>query len=337
VPIPTLLLTALTDAPPQPLGTVRAGVHALVDGGADNWRMFFEAIGQLAVSLVMAAVILAVTLWLSGWAARLVRRALGRLQRNGTPDATLQGFMASLVRWIVIIVGLMAVLQQLGVQTTSILAVLGAASIAIGLALQGALSNVAAGVMILILRPYRVGDTVEVNGKIGTVKRLDLFMTMLSDPDNLDIFMPNGKVFGDTIINYSSPDNRRMELHFSVDYDHDFNRAKTLLLDCASADPRILKSPAPWCQVTALTDSAVTVTLRAWARLDVYWDARFDLVQRGEEALQAEGLNHPYPHQAAVEKAPKTPGGPRSAPQPPAPPPGEKRADASQAPSQDGT
>ena len=168
--------------------------------------------GQLAVSLVIAALILGFTLWASGWAAGLVRRALGQLQRPGAPDATLQGFMASLVRWVIIVVGLMAVLEQLGVRATSILAVLGVASLAIGLALQGALSNVAAGVMILILRPYRVGHVVEINGKVGTVKRLDLFMTELSDPDNLDIFMPNGKVFGDTIINYSSPANRRMEL-----------------------------------------------------------------------------------------------------------------------------
>ncbi len=302
-----LPLSALTSTPPAPLGMVRAGVNAVVGGGADNWRAFLEAIGQLAVSLVIAALILGLTLWASGWAARLARRAVGRLQRTGAPDATLQGFMASLVRWIVIIVGLMAVLEQLGVRATSILAVLGAASIAIGLALQGALSNVAAGVMILILRPYRVGDTVEVNGKIGTVKRLDLFMTELSDADNLDIFMPNGKVFGDTIINYSSPTNRRMELNFSLDYDHDLDRATALLIACATADPRILKAPAPWCKVTALTDSAVTITLRAWARLDVYWDARFDLVQRAGEALQSSGLEHPYPHQTTVEKTSKAP------------------------------
>ena len=298
--------------------------------------MFLEAIGQLAVSLVIAALILGFTLWASGWAARLTRRAVGRLQRNGAPDATLQGFMASLVRWIVIIVGMMAVLEQLGVRTTSILAVLGAASIAIGLALQGALSNVAAGVMILILRPYRVGDTVEVNGKIGTVKRLDLFMTALSDPDNLDIYMPNGKVFGDTIINYSSPPYRRMELHFSLDYDHDLDRARALLLDCAAADPRMLKNPAPWCQVTALGDSAVTVTLRAWAKLDVYWEARFDLVQRAGEALQAAGLQHPYPHQISVEKRPKPPA-PAEPPTQPAGPAPTRPAlpDASQVPSQD--
>lgn len=245
--------------------------------------------------------------------------------------------MASLVRWIVIIVGLMAVLEQLGVRATSILAVLGAASLAIGLALQGALSNVAAGVMILILRPYRVGDTVEINGKIGTVRRLDLFMTELSDPDNLDIFMPNGKVFGDTIINYSSPANRRMELHFSVDYNHDFGRATALLLDCARADPRILQRPAPWCKVTALTDSAVTLTLRAWAKLDVYWDARFDLVQRGGEALQAGGLEHPYPHQTAVAKPPKPPREREPVSPPAAPANASGPPDASQAPSQDGT
>jgi small conductance mechanosensitive channel len=334
---PALPLPALPDAPPEPLGTVRAGVHALVDGGADNWRMFLEALGQLAVSLVIAAVILAVTLWASGWAARLTRRAVGRLQRNGAPDATLQGFMASLVRWIVIIMGLMAVLEQLGVRTTSILAVLGAASIAIGLALQGALSNVAAGVMILILRPYRVGDTVEVNGKIGTVKRLDLFMTALADADNLDIYMPNGKVFGDTIINYSSPAYRRMELNFSLDYDHDLDRARAVLLDCAMADTRLLQTPAPWCQVTALTESAVTVSLRAWARLDVYWDARFELVQRASQALQAGGLEHAYPHQVAVTREPRTPVAPGPAPGIPAQRQGRTSPpDASQTPSQGG-
>jgi small conductance mechanosensitive channel len=335
VAVPAPPLPALPDAPPEPLGTVRAGVHAIVDGGAENWRMFLEAIGQLAVSLVIAALILGFTLWASGSAARLTRRAVGRLQRNGAPDATLQGFMASLVRWIVIIVGMMAVLEQLGVRTTSILAVLGAASIAIGLALQGALSNVAAGVMILILRPYRVGDTVEVNGKIGTVKRLDLFMTALSDPDNLDIYMPNGKVFGDTIINYSSPAHRRMELHFSIDYGDDLDRARALLLDSATDDPRILKTPAPWCQVTALADSAVTVTLRAWARLDVYWDARFDLVQRAGEALQSGGLEHPYPHQTSVEKTPKPPTVPAT--QLATAAYAGARPDASQAPSQDGS
>jgi small conductance mechanosensitive channel len=210
--------------------------------------------------------------------------------------------MGSLVRWVVIALGLMAVLEQLGVRTTSILAVIGAASIAVGLALQGALSNVAAGVMLLILRPYRVGDVVEINDTIGTVKRLDLFMTLLADGDNLDVYMPNGKVFGEMIINYSTPRTRRMELEFSVDYDHDQGRAAALLVECARADPRILADPAPWAKTTALGEHAVTVTLRAWAATDAYWDARFDLIKRASEALQAGGIAHPYPHQVAVEK-----------------------------------
>ena len=157
--------------------------------------------------------------------------------------------------------------------------------------------------MLLILRPYRVGDVVEINGTIGTVKRLDLFTTELADGDNLDIYMPNGKVFGEMIINYSTPKDRRMELSFSVDYDHDLERAQALLIDCAKADPRILSRPAPWAKVTALGEHSVTVTLRAWARLDVYWDARFDLLERAAIALQAGGLAHPYPHHVAVAKA----------------------------------
>jgi small conductance mechanosensitive channel len=233
-----------------------------------------------------------------------MRRGLGRLQRPGAHDQTMQGFMASLTRWIVIVLGVMAVLEQLGVRTTSILAVVGAASIAIGLALQGALGNVAAGVMLLVLRPYRVGDFVEIDGKSGTVKRLDLFMTELADADNLDIFIPNSKAFGTVIINYSTAPNRRMELEFSVDYDHDQSQAQALLIECARADPRIMQTPAPWAKTTALGDNAVTITLRAWARLDVYWDARFDLLQRASEALQAAGLAHPYPHQIAVTKPP---------------------------------
>src|SRR5579864_2790066 len=177
----SLTLLAAPGPPPEPIDAIRAGVHAAIAGGPDNWRLFFDAAGQLAVNLVVAALILGVTLWASRIVAGLVRRAVGRLQRPATADATLQGFLGSLARWIVIVLGLMAVLEQLGVRATSILAVVGAASIAIGLAMQGALGNVAAGVMILVLRPYRVGDFVEIDGRTGTVQRLDLFMTELSD------------------------------------------------------------------------------------------------------------------------------------------------------------
>jgi small conductance mechanosensitive channel len=285
-----------------PLAVLRAETHAALSGDPRAWRASLDAVGALAINLTVAILILIATLWLSGWIARLVRTTLARIQRPSAPDATLQGFLSSLVRWVVLIVGAIAVLQQLGVQTTSILALLGAGSLAIGLAMQGALANVAAGVMLLVLRPYRVGDLVSINGRIGTVKRLDLFMTELTDPDALAIFMPNGKVFGEMIVNYSTPRNRRMELNFNIDYQDDLDRASALLIDCAKADPRVLADPAPWSAVTALEASGVTVTLSAWAPTPMFWDVRHAMIKRVKQTFEANGLSFPYPHQVMVEK-----------------------------------
>jgi len=318
----TILSLLAIPRPPSPLALARAHFADALSGDPQVWRELLTSMSQFAVNLVIAAVILVLTLWASRWAARVVRRAIDRLPRKNEADTTLQSFAGSLTRWGVIVVGLIAVLQQLGVQATSILAVLGAASLAIGLALQGALSNVAAGVMILILRPYRVGDVVEINGRSGKVKSLDLFGTYLSDADNLDVFVPNSKVFGEVIINYSTPGNRRMELNFRVDYADDLDQALAVLLESAKADKRVLAKPVPDAKVTALGDSAVTVTLHAWAPVAAYWDVRFDMIKRVKEALDAAGLTIPYPHQVAVEKtAPKAarasaPGAAKPAPKP---------------------
>lgn len=286
-----------------PLDMLRSEVRAAVSGDPAAFRQALDAAGVLAVNLVVAALIAIFTLWFSGWLSKAMRRGLARLQAPSAPDATLQSFLSSLARWLVLVVGAIAVLEELGVQTTSILALLGAGSLAIGLAMQGALGNVAAGVMLLVLRPYRIGDVVEINGRVGTVRRLDLFMTELTDADNLSIFMPNGKVFGEMIVNYSTPTRRRMELTFGVDYADDLDQALGLLIACAKADARILAEPAPWSGVTALEPSSVTVTLRAWAASDVYWDVRYALIKRVKETLEAHGLSFPYPHQVTVEKA----------------------------------
>jgi small conductance mechanosensitive channel len=273
------------------------------------WRKFVDSFGALAINLAAAAVILVLTVWASRWAARLASRAVARLHRS--PDPTLQGFISSLARYGVVIIGLIAVLQQLGVRATSIIAVLGAASLAIGLAMQGTLGNVAAGVMLLLFRPYRVGEFVEVAGKSGTVRALDLFTTELSSPDNLRVVIPNGKAFGDIITNFSRPATRRMELNFGVDYGDDLDLAVRLLIACAREDPRILAEPAPWAKVTGLADSSVTVTLRAWASNTEYWDARFDLIKRIKESFEAEGLSFPYPHQVTVVREAAEPAGRR--------------------------
>ena len=276
----------------------------LVGGDSELLRHLIDATGGLAVNLLLAGLILAVAIWVANRASRLTSRAVAHAHRHGPPDSTLQSFLASLVRYLVIVIGLIAVLDQLGVKATSVIAVLGAASLAIGLALQGALANVAAGVMILILRPYRVGDMVEINGRQGRVQGLDLFSTRLTDPDSLNIFVPNAKAFGEIIINQTSPKVRRAQLDFGIDYDDDVDRALEILLACAAADPRVVDDPKPWAKLTELKDSSVQVTLRAWLSTADYWDGRYDLIKAVKDAFEAEGFSFPYPHQVAVESRP---------------------------------
>jgi small conductance mechanosensitive channel len=279
----------------------------LLFGDSELVRHAADAAGGLAVNLALAGVILAATVWAANWLSQLASRAIARAHRRHPADTTLQSFAASLVRYFVIVVGMVGVLQQLGVKATSVIAVLGAASLAIGLALQGALANVAAGVMLLILRPYRVGDRVEINGREGTVKGLDLFSTRLSDPDNVSVFVPNAKAFGEIIINQTSPTSRRAQIDVTIDYEDDVDRALKVLLECAAADPRVVAKPEPWAKLTALKDNGLVVTLRAWFSPSDYWDARYDLLKAVKERFEAEHLSFPYPHQVAVQGRPFQP------------------------------
>lgn len=276
-------------------------------GDAVMVREVTSVVGAFCVRVIVALVILAATLWAAKRLARLAERAVQRLPRHHPSDETLGDFVSALVKYVVVAIGLVAVLQQLGVQATSVLAVLGAASIAVGLALQGTLGNVAAGVMILLLRPYRVGDKVELNGRQGRVVDLDLFNTKVIDYDGLTLYLPNGKIFGDMIVNISQSGRRRIELTFGVDYEDDLDRALALLLQIAGEDSRVLPDPAPWAKVTGLGDSAVNVALRCWTSPNDWADTRFDLTKTVKETLEREGLSFPYPHQVAIERATKTP------------------------------
>lgn len=237
-----------------------------------------DTAGKLATNLAAAALILVATLWLSGWASRLVSRAIGRVHRNGEPDATLQGFAASIARSIIVAVGLIAVLQQLGVQTTSILAVLTAASLAIGLALQGSLSNVAAGVMILLFRPYRVGDIIETTGHKGRVESLDLIMTTLATLDNLKVVVPNGKVFGDVIVNHSAHGQRRADVTFRLKWDIEPDPVLARLRERLAADPRVLKTPPPLVEAIGLTQDGFEVAARPWTALNDHSAVKSDML-----------------------------------------------------------
>ncbi len=255
--------------------------------------------GDFAVNLLVALIILAATIFASRWAARAARRVLGRV-RGFRQDPTVLSFAVQVVRVLVLVVGLIAVLQRLGVQTTSIIAVLGAASLAVGLALQGTLSNVAAGVMLLVLRPYRVGEVIDLNGVAGTVQRLDLFTTQLSNANNHKIVVPNSKVLSDVIVNLTGQKTRRIEINFTVGYGEDLGAAREVLAGTAAAHEKVLEDPAPWTGVTGLLDSAVQITLHAWVKSDDWWQTQADLMQGGKEALDAADIEIPFPHQVAV-------------------------------------
>ena len=271
-----------------------------------------DVAGDFAVNFVISLGIFVATLWLSRWLSGLVARGIRRLPRTHD-DETLQDFASSVTRYAVIVVGVVAILRRLGVETTSIITVLGAASLAVGLALQGALSNVAAGVMILLFRPYRVGDFVLIAGKQGTVKRFDLFNTEMYDPDGLRVFVPNGKAFGDVVVNYTDIPTRRIELDFGVGYETDLDHAADVARRTAAANPQILPEPAPWSKPSDLKDSTVTLKLRCWTHVDHYWDTRFDVLKAVKQAFDAEGISLPYPIQVSVP-APSVAAAPAAAP-----------------------
>lgn len=289
-------------SPFETLGAPLESLSGLEDRIAADTALFSKALdllGVFAVNLTVAAVIFILTLFAARWAASAARKVLSRT-RAVRRDPTVLAFMVQIVRVIVIIIGMIAVLQRLGVQTTSIIAVLGAASLAVGLALQGTLSNVAAGVMLLILRPYRVGESIIVSGVSGTVARLDLFTTILTTGDNDRIIIPNSKVLSDVVTNQSDHGTRRINIAFRVGYGADLGRARQILTEVATAHPSVLKRPAVWTGVTALLDNAVQITLHAWVKNADHTQTLSDLMQGGEEALQAADMTAPFTQQVTI-------------------------------------
>ncbi len=270
------------------------------------WGKLVNTGGDLMVNLVAAVLILLLTIWVANWAGRLTQKALGGFHRRHATDPTLQIFFASLARNAVYILGGVAVLQQLGVKTTSIVAAVGAASLAIGLAMQGALSNVAAGVMIFVFRPYRVGDIIETGGRIGRVRSLDLFLTELSTLDNLKIVVPNAKVFGDVIVNHTFHDRRRADAVFHLPLTADLNSVMDRLRARLETDPRVLKDPPPLLEVTGMTEGFVEIAARPWAARDDYGPLKADVLLCAR-LLEADPKAELPPAPRASTSSPKAP------------------------------
>lgn len=258
-----------------------------------NWVLLFglKVIGALLVLVIG----LRVARWLSG----LVRKL--SLQHEEVDD-TLGNFFASLVRWFLTAALFIAILQIFGVQATSFVAILGAMTLAIGLSLQGALGNIASGVMIMLFRPYKLGDYIEAAGAAGTVKDINLFQTVLATSNNIQILIPNSQAISGVITNYSGYSTRRADIVFSIDYNDDMDLAVELIRKMVEADERVLSYPEPFVKVTALSASSVDITVRAWASTKDYWDVHFALTSNGKKVLDEAGISIPYPHQVIIQK-----------------------------------
>ncbi len=245
---------------------------------------------NIAANVAIAALVLIVG-WIIGNQAN---KAIHKIEKL---DGTLKSFLGTLAKYTIFAVSFVAMLQQFGVQTASLLALLGAAGLAIGLALQGTLSNVSAGVMLLILRPFNVGDFIATGGVKGTVKSLGLFATELSTPDNVYIFVPNSNLWNTDIQNFSRNDVRRQDILFGISYSDDINKAFKTIQKTIQKDERIMEEgdKAPQIMVTNLGESSVDITLRIWSAGSDFWALKVDTMKAVKEALDKDGISIPFP------------------------------------------
>jgi small conductance mechanosensitive channel len=251
----------------------------------------YEAVIGYGPSLVGALIIL-----LLGWTVtRVLAGLLVRGLRRASVDPILERFIRSVFSMGTMTLVAIAALGQLGVNTTSFAAVIAAAGLAIGLAFQGSLSNLASGVLLILFRPFKVGDYVEAAGVSGSVEEVQIFATILRTPDNKRVVVGNSSVLGDTITNYSAEATRRVDMVFGIGYDDDLRKAKQILEEILSADPRVLSEPAPTVALLALADSSVNLAVRPWVATGDYWGVFFDLNEKVKNAFDGAGISIPYP------------------------------------------
>lgn len=229
------------------------------------------------------------------WIAKTLKNLLQKMMERAKVDAAIVGFTVSLVHAALMVFVVLAALGQVGVETTSFIAVLGAAGLAVGLALQGSLSNFASGVLILVFRPFKAGDYIEGAGTAGVVKTIHIFTTTLTTLDNKRVIVPNSKLMEDNIINYSAEGKRRLDLVACISYGDSIDTAKASMMDEITKDERVLKDPAPFVGVLAMNDSSIDLAVRPWVKVSDYWDVFFALNERIKKRLEEEGCTIPFP------------------------------------------
>ena len=229
------------------------------------------------------------------YVAIAVRNLLRRVMRKSSVEETLVSFVSNVAYVALLAFIVIAALGQLGVHTASFVAVIGAAGLAIGLALQGSLANFAAGVLMIIFKPFKVGDYIEGGGTAGTVEEISIFTTVLKSPDNRKIIVPNAKMTGDNIVNYSAKEQRRIDIVAGVSYGDDLDKVRRVLEQILAEDARILKDPAPTIGVLALADSSINFAVRPWVKTGDYWPVYFDTQEKIKKRFDAEGISIPFP------------------------------------------
>ncbi|MFT7591733.1 MAG: small conductance mechanosensitive channel [bacterium] len=248
---------------------------------------------------VTAALAILILGWIGiGFITRIVKR----LMKKREFDESLSKFLSSLMSWALKVLLIVTVASKLGLETTSFAAVIGAAGLAIGLALQGALSNFAGGALIILFKPFKIGDIIEAQGEKGVVSDIQIFTTTLTSPTNKRIIMPNGALSNGNITNYTAEGKLRVDLTIGVGYDEDIKKTKEVLMEVLSSNPKILQDPAPTVNVSALADSSVNFAVRPWATVEDYWAVYFGTLENAKNALDAAGIEIPYPYQVEIQK-----------------------------------
>lgn len=243
------------------------------------------------INLISALVVFV----LGRWLAKLIVKALSKIMKRASVDETLINFLGNVFYVALLVVVIIAALDRLGVNTTSVLAVFATAGLAVGLALKDSLSNFAAGVMLIIFKPFKVGDFVEAGGSAGTVEEIRIFSTIMRTPDNREITIPNGQIYSGTIINVTARDTRRIDLVFGIGYNDDLVMARDLIWNVINSDDRILKDPEPVVALAELADSSVNIAVRPWVKTSEYWAVRSDILEKVKQAFDNNNISIPFP------------------------------------------
>ncbi len=269
----------------------------LPDLAGIDWAGMWETVQTTGLEFGMKALIALVIFFVGRMIARLITKGLHNVMQSQEVDKILETFVCNLAYWALMIFVIIAAINQIGVQTTSLIAVMGAAGLAVGLALQGSLANFASGVLIVMFRPYRVGDFVEAAGISGVVLQVQILTTILKTGDNKQIIVPNGQIMGSIITNYSANETRRVDMTIGVSYDDDLDKVRSTIQELVNADDRILKDPECLIAVSALADSSVNFAVRPWVNTADYWGVMFELTEAIKKRFDQEGISFPFPQQ----------------------------------------